>query len=329
MGDTDPLPVEQPDIAYLAGLVDQAAAANRLFVRNTPLWRAPWLDGPRCRTWLKLENLQHTGSFKVRGATNFLVRNRGRIGDFVVTASTGNHGAAVAFSASRLGVGARVFVPESTSTTKLVAMEILGAQIRKVGADAVESELAARRDAAEHGYPYVSPYNDLDVIAGQGTIATELLEALHPVDVAVVAVGGGGLIAGVASRLRAANPRTRIVAASPEASSVMAASLQAGRIVDQVSRPTLSDATAGGIEPGAVTFEHCRALIDDFQLVTEDEIALGVRDLVFRQRVVGEGSAGCAVAGFRRVLHTVVGNVVVIVCGGNIAPQTLAAVVAG
>jgi threonine dehydratase len=328
MSDTDPRPPDRPDIVHLAGQVELAAAATRPFLRNTPLWRAPWLDGPQCKTWLKLENLQHTGSFKVRGATNFLVRNREQLGDVVVAASTGNHGAAVAFAASRFGVGARVFVPASTSPTKLQAMEFLGAEIRKVGEDAVESELAARRHADEHGERYVSPYNDLDVIAGQGTIAVELLEALDRVDAIVASVGGGGLIAGVAARLRVANPGTRIIAVSPEASAVMAISLRTGHIVDQVSRPTLSDATAGGIEPAAVTFELCRSLIDDFQVVGEDEIALGVRDLLFRQRVLGEGAAGCAVAGLRRVLDAVVGNVVVILCGGNIAPRTLAEVVA-
>src|SRR5690606_7157327 len=146
-------------------------------------------------------------------------------------------------------------------------------------------------------------------------------------DAVVASVGGGGLLSGVASRLRLANPDTRVVAVSPQASAVMAASLDAGQIVTRVSKPTLSDGTAGGLEPGAVTLDFCRALVDDFPLVSEIEIADGMRDLLFRHKVVGEGAAGCAIAGYRRLVETLDGNVVVIVCGGNVAPQTLAEII--
>ena len=306
--------------------IDATARRIRDRVLETPLVRAPWLDGPECRVFLKLENFQHTGSFKVRGAASYLAANRASIGSSVVTASTGNHGAAVAFAAAANGVKARIFVPQTASTAKFNAIRRLGATIVEEGNDALESERAARDYAEAGGYPYISPYNDEDVVCGQGTIAVEIVASLPSVQSIVVAVGGGGLAGGIAAYLHAVRPDAGVLGASPSASAVMARSISAGYIVDERSRPTLSDATAGGIEPGAITFPLCRDLLVGVRLAEESEIAAGMRDLILEQRVVGEGAAGCAIAGYRSAMNELRGDTVIVVCGGNASRETLAGI---
>ena len=229
--------------------------------------------------YLKLENLQYTGSFKLRGAMNKLLSLapeqclRG-----VVAASSGNHGAAVAYGCRALGVSGTVFVPEHASPTKLEAMRRYGIEVRQHGDDSLLSELEARRYADEHGLAYLSPYNDLDVVAGQGTIGVEIVEQLPGVEVVFVSVGGGGLISGIAAVLKAHNPAIHVVGCLPENSPVMAVSVERGAIIDMPSLPTLSDGTAGGIEEGAVTFALCQALVDEYVLVSEAEIAAAMRE---------------------------------------------------
>jgi len=281
--------------------VNAAEARIRAHVRETPIERSSLLsDLARCNAYLKCENVQHTGSFKFRGAISKLLaldeRERAR---GVVAASTGNHGKAVALAASRLGCPATIFAPATAEAGKLEAIRAYDVDLRVEGDDCA------------------------CVIGGQGTIGVELEQQLPDIDAVVVSVGGGGLIAGVGGYLKACKPGVRVIGASPRNSAVMHASLQAGHLVELESLPTLSDGTAGGVEAGAITFELCRDLIDDFVLVSEEDIAAGVRSMAREHDMVVEGAAGTAVAALRARRESLAGlNVAVILCGGNIDPAT-------
>lgn len=298
-------------------------------VRETPLARSlAFSEESGCELHFKLENLQLTGSFKVRGALNKVLSTPGeaRCRGFVA-ASTGNHGTALAHALRELGAPLSVFIPQSAAPSKVEAIERLGGIVLNFGSDPVETEKHAREHAGENDLIYVSPYNDLDVIAGQGTIAVELARQLEGIDAVFVALGGGGLVSGIAGYLKSLSPTVRIVACSPENSPVMAKSIEAGRILELEARPTISDGTAGGVEPGAITFDLCRELVDDFVSVSEDEIHDAMRSFMQREHMLLEGAAGVAIAGFRKLCSEFRGaKVVVVVCGANIGLETLKAV---
>ena len=276
--------------------------------------------------WLKLENEQHTGSFKLRGALNRLitldedVRNRG-----ITVASSGNHGAATARAMSELGVPGTIFVPEHVSGAKLEAIRETGVDVRLHGKDGLDTELHARSVAEETGGFYLSPYNDPEVIAGQGSIGVELVDQLPDLDAIVISVGGGGLLSGVAAVLKAWRPEIRIIGVQPEASAVMARSVEAGRLVEVEEQPTLSDGTAGGIEDGAITFDPVRELVDEFVLVSEFAIASTLERLVREEDMLVEGAAAMPLAAILDRAESLAGKkVVALICGGNVSAETAA-----
>ncbi len=311
---------------------DIVLAAQRIAqnIRETPLDHSPFFsDLTAANVYLKLENLQHTGSFKLRGAFNKLLsltpeqRAAG-----CVAASSGNHGAAVAFALSKLGTKGVIFVPEKTSTTKVEAIKRAGGEVRFLGTDGLDTEVHARAYAAQNGMCYLSPYNDEDVVAGQGTCGVEIAQQLPQLDAIFVAVGGGGLISGVGSFLKSVNPEISVVACQPAASAVMTESVKAGEILEMQSQPTLSDGTAGGIEADAITFELCQAVTDDYVVVSEDQIAEAMRQFIDAHHLLPEGAAGVALAGLVLRADQYRGkNVVVIICGGNISRDTLKKVI--
>jgi len=298
-------------------------------VRETPLKHSKaFSTADGAEVYLKLENQQHTGSFKLRGASNCLMsldaeqRNKG-----CVAASSGNHGAAVAYAMRELDMSGVIFVPEQTSTTKVEAIRGYGGDVRFFGADGLDTEQHAREFAATKGMYYVSPYNDAAVVAGQGTCGIEIAAQLPDIDAVFVAVGGGGLISGVGSVLRERNPALRIYACQPEASAVMARSVEAGRILDLPSEPTLSDGTAGGVEPDAITFELCRELVDEFVLVSEQQIAAAMRQYHDAEKHRIEGAAGVAIAALLSRKSTLGGmKIAVIICGGNVSEATFSSI---
>jgi threonine dehydratase len=320
------------DLLYrMVGEVDAADRRIRPAVRETPLEHAPALSAAwGCEVFLKLENTQLGGSFKIRGALNRLLTtpvSSRALG--VVAASTGNHGVAVAHAVRQLRVPGVVYVPRGASPAKLAAMRALGAEVREHGTDGVEAEREARRWADETGRVYVSPYNDPQVVAGQGTVGAELVRQLDRVDALCVAVGGGGLVSGVAGYLRAAGRDPVVIGCSPANSPVMHESVAAGRIVDRPSEPTLSDGTAGGIEAEAVTFPLCRTLVHEWHLASEAEIARAMRQALDAEHQLAEGAAGVALAVAARVAPRFAGgNLVVILCGGNVGSDTLRRVLA-
>jgi threonine dehydratase len=255
--------------------VENAAGRVAPHVRRTPILRAPALaQGAGTEVWLKLESDQVTGSFKARGGTNKLLSlDEAERSGGVVAASSGNHGAGVAHAAQQLGCPLTVFVPTTAAPTKVARIRGLGAQVQAHGEDCAQTEAHARRWAVERGQPYISPYNDLDVVAGQGTIAFELMDQLDGFEAVFVSIGGGGLISGIGSYLNAVRPGVEIVGCSPAQSPAMHACLAAGRIMDVPCYETLSDATAGGVEPGAVTFGLCQRVVRRSLLVDEAAIA--------------------------------------------------------
>jgi len=307
-------------------------AGNRIanYVRETPLDHSPYFsEVTGANVYLKLENLQHTASFKLRGAFNKLLSltpEQTEAG--CVTASSGNHGAAIAYAMQRLDINGIIFVPESSSSTKVEAIRRSGGDVRFFGIDGLQTEQHARRYADDHGMPYLSPYNDLDVIAGQGSCGVEIARQINELDAIFIAVGGGGLICGVGSFLKSVHPEIRVIGCQPSASAVMAASAKAGKIVAMQSEATLSDGTAGGIEAGAITFDICQNLVDEYVLVSEVEIAESMREFIDSHHQLAEGAAGVAIAAMKKAAAGFQGrNVVAIVCGGNISRETLRQVI--
>ncbi|MDX1403348.1 MAG: threonine/serine dehydratase [Woeseiaceae bacterium] len=307
-------------------------AANRIapYIRETPLeYSSHFSQVCGANVYLKLENLQITGSFKLRGAFNKLLtlsdadRSAG-----CVAASSGNHGAATAYAMKKLHARGCIFVPEQTSSTKVDAIRREGGEVKFFGTDGVDTENHARAYAERHGMVYLSPYNDPDVIAGQGSCGVEIARQLAQVDAIFIAVGGGGLICGVGAFLKSVNPATRVVACQPSASAVMTESVKAGQILEMPSQPTLSDGTAGGIETDAITFELCRAIADDYLLVDESEIAAAMCDFIDAHHMLAEGAAGVAIAALTASKDAYRDkNVVVLVCGGNVSRETLKKVI--
>lgn len=305
-----------------------ADAAQRIerYIEHTPLLRsAAFSDALAADIYFKLENRQTTGSFKLRGATNRILtlsaehREQG-----CVAASSGNHGAAVACAMQAHGVSGIIFVPEQTSPAKIEKIRSYGGDVRLFGTDGLDTEEHARQYATENDMFYLSPYNDEQVVAGQGTCGVEIVEDLPDVDVVFIAVGGGGLIGGTGAVIKTHNPDVRIFGCQPLASPVMVRSIEAGRIIEMPSEPTLSDGTAGGIEQGSITFALNQAVVDAWVVVDEEQIAAAMRVWIDSEKEVIEGAAGVAVAAMLSSRSELAGKkVVVIICGGNIADETL------
>jgi threonine dehydratase len=304
----------------------EAEKRIRSHVRETPLDYSVALSrATKTNVFLKCENLQYTGAFKVRGAINKLLslspsqREQG-----VVTASSGNHGAAVAFGLNKLNIQGKVFVPENASSTKVDNIRNYNVPLEFYGTDCMQTEIHALEYAKQHNMIYVSPYNDIQVIGGQGTIGLELTNQIDQIDVVLVPIGGGGLISGIAGYLKSVSPKTKIIGCLPENSPVMAESIKSGRIIDMETLPTLSDATAGGIEPGAITFDICKKFVDDYILVSEEEIKNAIISLIKTQHLLVEGASGVALAALLKNAQQFQGkNVVVILSGANISLETL------
>ncbi len=302
----------------------EAESRIRNYVRETPLDHSLHLSSlTGCNVYLKLEHLQHTGSFKLRGATNkILSLNTDQLRQGVIAASTGNHGLGVCYAARAVGTNATIYLPRDVSPSKLAMMKHLGGHTVVEFKDCLEAEVSAREDAARSGRVFISPYNDMEVVAGQGTIGVELQRQLDRIDAVIVAVGGGGLIAGIGAYLKSASPSTRVVGCWPENSRVMYECLRAGRIIEFPEEPTISESTAGGVEEGSVTFPLCRQLIDDHVLVSEAGIRAAMRLIAEKEHWIIEGSAGVAVAAFLKAQESYrKQSVIIVLCGRNISAR--------
>lgn len=304
--------------------IQEANRRIRSHVERTPVEEISYLfPCLQSRVWAKREDLQKTGSFKLRGATNRILRltteERAR---GVIAASNGNHGLGVAAAARKAGVSADIYVSEQVAPEKAQKIVQLGARIHYAGRDPLDAEIAARQQAEKSSRVFISPYNDPDVLAGQGTIAVELLEQVPALDAVFVAVGGGGLVGGIGTYLKQASPETEIVGCWPENSPVLLESMRAGKILAVEEKPTVSESTAGGLEEGSITLEVCSAVIDACVLASEEEI-LGAMRLMWRTKKWQiEGSAGVALAAFMKTADRYQGKTVaVIICGGNLSER--------
>ena len=311
-------------------ITDVQAAADRIrsTAWKTPLVPSPWLsDIARASVWLKLETVQATGSYKIRGATNALARLKAARPDVatVITASAGNHGQAVALAASALGVRARIYLPKSAPDAKRRAMARLGADIVEVPTyDAAEAQ--AHGEARRNGAVYVSPYNDADVIAGAGTVALEMFDERPELDTVIVPLGGGGLLSGTAIVARARAPQSFIIGTEAAASPVFTSALAAGRPVTVEVHDTLADGLAGNMDADSMTFGVVRDLVDRVIAVPEPDIAAAMRDLILKERLVAEGASATAVAAILGGLDLSGRHVGVILSGRNVDAHVIARV---
>jgi len=241
-----------------------------------------------------------------------------------VTASTGNHGAACSLGMSLIGIKGKIVVPEIVHKNKVENIINFGGEVEYFGDDCIRAEERAQEICDETGATYISPYNDPAIVCGQGIMGYEIHEDLSKTDAVFISVGGGGLISGVGGYLKSVNPNVQMIGVSPKNSCVMYESLKAGKQLDLPSLDTLSDGTAGGVEFGSITFDLCKDIIDEFILVSEDEIADGIRIGVEKHHQLIEGAAGTAIAGFMQMKDHLKGKTVVIVmCGGNISSEVL------
>jgi len=276
-----------------------------------------------CNVYLKCENLQTTGSFKIRGATSAILnlsksdRRKG-----VITASSGNHGAATASAAQAQGIAVSIYVPTSISSVKEKKITDRGARLIKIEGAGENAETEAVKAAREQELSYVSPYNHVDIVAGQGTIAAELLVDLPEIDTVFISVGGGGLISGIGSGLKIQKPRVEIIGCWPENSPCLLECMKAGQVIEVDEKETLSDATAGGLEQGTLTLPLCKEVISSTVTVSELEIARAMKMVHQYHGFVTEGSAGVALAGLLKDPGAYAGkNVVIILCGENITEK--------
>lgn len=306
--------------------IEHAASRIAPYITRTPLVASRWLStASGAQVWLKLETAQVTGSFKARGAMHALIAMRQRAPevDLVVTASAGNHGQALAWAGAQLGIRVRAYAPAAAADTKKAAMRAHGADL--IEADSYDAaEDAARADAAHSGVPYVSPYNNDDVIAGQGTIALEMLEDAPEIDTFVIAVGGGGLISGCAIVAKDRTQPLGVIGAEAESSPVFTTALAAGAITTVNVLPTLADALAGNLEPGSRTFPLVCHLVDAVALVAEGSIEAAMRGLYTHHELVTEGAGAIATAALLQGLSLAGRHVGVIVCGRNVDLDTFA-----
>lgn len=311
-------------MATLRDKILQAEAILRPHIRETPLEYSYGLSAlSGCEVYLKLENLQVTGSFKARGSMNKILslKNDNRK---IITASTGNHGLGVAHALQVTKKEGTIFLPTKASVAKVEAIKQRGIPVEFYGESGEITEVYARQLAAKTNQVYVSPYNDEEVIAGQGTIGIELCRQVPELDAVFVSIGGGGLIAGIATYLKYLNPAIRIIGCLPTNAPVMYECIKAGKVIDVPEQPTLSDGTAGGMDHDSITFEICRDLIDDFVLTSEDEILVGMRLVLKHHHQVIEGSAGVAVAAILQQKEKLKGKkVAAIICGGNVSEEVL------
>ena len=286
------------------------------------------------KLYLKPENLQPIGAFKLRGAYNKIAslspEERGR---GVITYSSGNHGQGVAYAARALGAKAVVVMPNNASAIKREAAASMGAEIVLVGPSSLERQAKAEELAAQHGYVIVPPFNDEKIIAGQGTMGLEILEDLPEVETVLVPVGGGGMISGVATAIKLSKPGAKVIGVEPELAADAQASLRSGKIVQSSAQQT-SQTIAEGLRTqsiGAINFEHIKRYVDDILTVSELEIRQATQWLATNPKTVAEPSGAVAVAGFLfhqdQLPRTTIN--VAIISGGNIDPQMLQEITRG
>lgn len=306
--------------------IKTASVRIRPAARVTPLIDVPW-PGPDAgdrRLWLKCENLQPMGAFKIRGATNMLRQLApDALARGVITYSSGNHGQAVALAAREAGVPAVIVMPTTAPAVKVEGAKGYGAEVLFEGRTSADRKARAEAIAAERGLTMVPPFDDPWIIAGQGTVGLEILEQHPSVGTVYVEVGGGGLIAGVAAAIKLSRPDVRIVGVEPEGAATMSTSLAAGHPVTLDTVGTIADGLMA-VRPGDLNFAHVQAYVDEVVTVGDGAIECMVPWLFRHARLVVEPSGAAAAAAIALGLGHPTGDVVAIVSGGNVEPALFA-----
>ncbi|UWR35415.1 pyridoxal-phosphate dependent enzyme (plasmid) [Sulfitobacter sp. W027] len=286
--------------------------------------RLPMAEGTRL--FYKTENFQHTGSFKLRGASAKLTTVP--LDRPVITASSGNHGIACSLAAQTTGHELIVVLPETVVAKKRKTIEGFGTKVVIHGADASLSELHAQQLAEAEGYTYISPYNDAEVIAGQGTAALELLDQIEGADNVFISMGGGGLISGMGSVIKEFSPQTRVIGVSATNSCALAASIKAGKIVETEHLDTLADGVAGGVDADSLTLPMASEVIDEIVHCDEGQIAAALKVLAWEENMLVEGAAALALAAYLADPEKYAGQTsVILLCGGNYEVEQLRGVI--
>ncbi|WP_426376006.1 threonine ammonia-lyase [Rhodococcoides fascians] len=279
---------------------------------------------------LKCENLQRTGSFKPRGAYNRIARlDADQRARGVVAASAGNHAQGVAWAASQVGITSTVFMPVGVSLPKLVATKAYGATVHLVGNTVDEALTSAREFADRTGATLIHPFDHLDIVAGQATLGTELLQQMPDVGTIVIPTGGGGLLAGVAAAVKLTRPDVRVIGVQAEGAAAWPASLEAGHPIALTSMSTMADGIAVGL-PGSVPFDHVQGWVDDVVTVSEDALSRALVLCIERAKLIVEPAGAAAVAAL--MTHSaeelgLTGSVCAVLSGGNIDPLLLTHVI--
>ena len=290
------------------------------FVNYTPLIHSKYLSN-NSKVKLKLESLQITGSFKLRGATNKLLSlSKDQKQKGVIAVSTGNHGKGVAYAANILGINSTICMSSMVPQFRKEAIEALGAKVKIVGNNSDEADQYAKELAKKENITLVHPFDDEEIIAGQGTVGLEMLETFPEVDTVVIPTSGGGLSGGIALAIKLQKPEVKIVAASMKRGASMYESLKLGKPVDVEELETLADCLGGSIGiNNKYTFKIAQETIDDFVLVDEDKIAEGIKLNFVEHKLVTEGAAATAVMVVKDNMTQHLGkNIICLICGGNI-----------
>ncbi|KXH45156.1 threonine dehydratase catabolic [Colletotrichum simmondsii] len=312
----------------------QARSRIASHIYTTPLLPARTTGrDANARVLFKAENFQLTGSFKLRGATSKISASQATDSDShnnnnstekLITASSGNHGIGAAHAANALNRSLTVVLPETVFPAKLAKIKALGATVILHGAETGLAEQHAQHLAASEGYTYISPYNDPLIVAGQGTIGLEILEqcaaqGIPHLDNIFIAMGGGGLISGIGSVLKAFAPHVKIYGVAATNSQALAESIRAGKVVETDHLPTLAEAVAGGMDEDSITLPLAKEVVDRVIGCSEEEIAGAMRKIAVEENMVVEGAAALALAGFEKVKGEVEGQTsVILLCGGNV-----------
>lgn len=313
--------------------IRDAQKAIAPFAKRTPLERSKYLSNlTDANVFLKLENLQVTRSFKVRGVINKLLHlSPKEKAQGVITASAGNHGQAVAFGAQRLNFSAKIVVPTNTPKVKVEGIKQYGADLLLFGGTYPEAERKAKELAQSEGRLYISPYNDPLIVTGHGTVGLEIMDELPNVDVVLVPVGGGGLIAGISTAIKNLKPDVQVIGVQSEATPIMYESLKAGKIVPahRHNPKTIAEGLSGGIEKGSITFTIAQQYVDEVMLVREETLRKAVYLLFTNEKQTVEGSGAAGVAMLLENKDSFAGlTVAAVLSGGNIDDSLLQSILA-
>ncbi|OAQ64699.1 threonine dehydratase [Pochonia chlamydosporia 170] len=321
----------QPTVTETAAQAVQARNRIKGHIYQTPVIPSRKNnDSNGTRLFFKAENFQLTGSFKLRGAMSKMSAQSSNNAERLITASSGNHGIGAAFAAHALSRNLTVVLPETVVPAKLKKIESYGVDVILHGAETGLAEQHAQKLAASGEYSYISPYNDPDIVAGQGTIGLEILEQCPQVDNIFISMGGGGLVSGIGSVCKAFNPKTRIFGVSAINSMALAESMRAGKVVETEHLDTLAEAVAGGMDEDSITLPLATSVVDEVIECSEDDIIQALKTIAFDENMIVEGSAALALAGYSKVADRVAGQTsVIVLCGANFDQQRLIRIIFG